>query len=315
MVEQFIYSVFLRIIFFLLILFFSNNTFAEYKGLKKISKNNSFMDEEGIPYSSDLITDKDNTILLIWNHGSGQDTKIDKCKKKPKFGFTWEGAVPPAILELHNKKINNLEIKIFRLCSGVKGMSVKEQDKILNLIKKEKKIDTYSELKQQKRQNIILNEVEKFIDQGFNNIVIGGYSAGGWASLNLMSRYPYNFKGAIAINPAFAGPKQEWNKELPNWGFFREDQINELKKTDTLNALVFVHKNDEFETPATLSFLNKFNAINIVDYSELKATECTWANVNKTMPKEAGHDIPQSSCFVEYEKRNKFILNYLENIF
>ena len=68
--------------------------------------------------------------------------------------------MPPAILEFHNKKINNLEIKIFRLCSGVKGMTVKEQDDILNLIKKGKKIDTYSELKQQKRQNIILNEVQ-----------------------------------------------------------------------------------------------------------------------------------------------------------
>ena len=53
----------------------------------------------------------------------------------------------------------------------------------------------------------------------------------------------------------------------------------------------------------------------MIDYSELKATECTWANVNKTMPKEAGHDIPQSNCFTEYENQNQFILNYLESIF
>ena len=304
-----------RIILVLASFFFSNNLFAEYKGLKKLSKNNSFMDAKGIPYSSDLITDKENTLLFIWNHGSEPDTKIDKCKKKPKFGYIWDGAVPPVILEFHNKKINNLEIKIFRLCSGVKGMSDKEQDKIFNLIKKGKKIEKYSELKQQKRQNIIFNEVENFIEEGFNNIVIGGYSAGGWASLNLISRYPDKFKGAIAFNPAFAGPKKEWNKELPNWAFFREEQINELQKTDTLNALVFLHSNDEFETPATLSFLNNFNDINLIDYTELKATECIWADVDKTMPMEAGHSIPQSSCFVEYEKRNKFIFNYLENIF
>ena len=273
------------------------------------------MDAKGIPYSSDLITDKENTLLFIWNHGSGADTQMDKCKKKPKFGYTWDGAVPPVILEFHNKKINNLEIKIFRLCSGVKGMSAKEQDKIFDLIKQGKKIDSYSELKQQKRQNIIFNEVEKFIEEGFKNIVIGGYSAGGWASLNLISRYPDKFKGAIAFNPAFAGPKQEWNKELPHWGFFREEQINELQKTDTLNALVFLHSNDEFETPATLSFLNNFNDINLINYTELKATECIWADVDKTMPMEAGHDIPQSSCFVEYEKQNKFISNYLDSIF
>ena len=66
------------------------------------------MNEKGIPYSSDLITDKKNTILLIWNHGSEQDTKTDKCKKKPKFGYTWDGAVSPAILQFHNKQIKNL---------------------------------------------------------------------------------------------------------------------------------------------------------------------------------------------------------------
>ena len=272
------------------------------------------MDEKGIPYSSDLITDKENTLLFIWNHGSGPDTQMDKCKKKPKFGYTWEGAVPPVILEYHNNKINNLVIKIFRLCSGVKGMSGKEQDKIFHLIKQGKKIDTYSELKQQKRQNIIFNKVEEFIKEGFYNIVIGGYSAGGWASLNLISRYPDKFKGAIVFNPAFAGPKREWNKELPNWGFFREEQIKELQKTDTLNALVFVHSNDEFETPTTLSFLNNFNEINLINYTDLKANECYWADIDKFMPIEAGHEIPQSSCFLEYEKQNKFIYNYLKKI-
>ena len=304
-----------RLILVLALFFFSNISFAEYKGLKKLSKNNSFMDAKGFPYSSDLITDKENILLIIWNHGSEPDTKKDKCKKKPKFGYIWEGAVPPVILDFHNKKINNLEIKIFRLCSGVKGMSVEEQNKIFNLIKQGKKIDTYSELKQQKRQNIIFNKVEEFIEEGFDNIIIGGYSAGGWASLNLISRYPDKFKGAIAFNPAFAGPKREWNKELPNWGFFREEQIKELQRTDTLNALVFLHSNDEFETPSTLSFLNNFNDISLINYTELKATDCTWADVDKTMPEEAGHAIPQSSCFVEYEKQNKFISNYLDSIF
>ena len=304
-----------RITLLVILIFFSNNAFAEYKWQKELSASNSFYDEKDIPYSSDLITDKENTLLLIWNHGSGPDTKMDKCKKKPKFGYTWEGAVLPVILEFHNKKINNLVIKIFRLCSGVKGMSGKEQDKIFDLIKQGKKIDTYSELKQQKRQNIIFNEVEKFIEDGFNNIVIGGYSAGGWASLNLISRFPDKFKGAIAFNPAFAGPKQEWNKELPHWGFFREEQINELQKTDTLNALVFVHSNDEFETPETLSFLNNFNDINLIDYTELKATECIWADLDETMPVEAGHAIPQSSCFTNWEKKNNFIIDYLNNLY
>ena len=107
-------------------------------------------------------------------------------------------------------------------------MSGKEQDKIFDLIKQGKKIDTYSELKQQKRQNIIFNKVEEFIEEGFKNIVIGGYSAGGWASLNLISRYPDKFKGAIVFNPAFAGPKKEWKRNFNQ--FLEKNKLMNCKK-------------------------------------------------------------------------------------
>ena len=47
------------------------------------------MDDKGNPYLSDTITDKENTLLLIWNHGSGYEDKQDKCKK---FIIRMEGA-------------------------------------------------------------------------------------------------------------------------------------------------------------------------------------------------------------------------------
>ncbi len=50
-----------------------------------------------------------------------------------------KGAVIPAVLNLHNKKINELTIKIYRLCSGVRGITVNDQKKIRKLIKKRKK--------------------------------------------------------------------------------------------------------------------------------------------------------------------------------
>ena len=62
------------------------------------------------------------------------------------------------------KLIKNLTIKIYRLCSGVKGMSANEQRKIGKLIKNGQKIDTYSEIKQQKRQNIILQKADEFLN-------------------------------------------------------------------------------------------------------------------------------------------------------
>tara|TARA_B110000196_G_scaffold319299_1_gene336964 strand:+ start:706 stop:1098 length:393 start_codon:yes stop_codon:yes gene_type:complete len=130
-----------------------------------------------------------------------------------------------------------------------------------------------------------------------------------------MSRYPDKFKGAIALHPSFAGPIKEWDKKLPHWSFFRNEQIKELQESDTLNALVFVHNDDKFETPQTLSFLNSFNDINIIDYSELEAKECTRANVNKKMRLGKGHDIPESNCFTNYIKENKYFIKYLESLF
>ena len=71
--------------------------------------------------------------------------------------------------------------------------------------------------------------MEEFKNSGFENIVLAGWSAGGWASLNLQSRFPDKVKGAIAFNPAFAGPKNEWSRQYPQWGEFRKLQIIFIK--------------------------------------------------------------------------------------
>ena len=98
---------------FLIIIFlsFSNNIVAnslEYKGLEKLSKNNTFMNDKGKPYSMNEISDKKNSLVIIYNHGSIQDVKQDPCKAKPQFGYIWDAAVVPAILKLHNKKISQI---------------------------------------------------------------------------------------------------------------------------------------------------------------------------------------------------------------
>ena len=193
-------------------------------------------------------------------------------------------------------------------------MSYKEQNKIHKLINKGKNIDSYTELKQHKRQNIILNKADEFLKDGFENIVLGGYSAGGWASLNLMSRFPEKFKGAIAVNPAFSGPKREWQEELPAWGFFREQQIDIFKQSNSLNAILFAHANDEFEDPQTLSFFKSFNNLEFFDYSDLKPTSCYWADIKKKMPLHRGHDIPQSSCFTNFIEESEYFIKYLQSI-
>ena len=302
------------IIIFLLV---TNNLFAntlEYKGLEKLSKKNTFMDDKGKPYSIEEISDKKNSLVIIYNHGSIQDHKQDPCKAKPKFGYIWDAAVVPAILKLHNKKINGLEVKIYRVCSGVKGMPVKNQKKYRKELKSKGKINLVDEHKNIKRQNIILNEVENLKSLGFDKIILSGYSAGGWSSLFLQSRYPEKIIGTIAFNPAFAGPKKEWQKKYPEWGAFREDSVNKFNKADTINAVVFAHIDDIFEDPKTLSFFKNFKNLNFIDYSELKPTSCTWADVNEKMTADKGHNIPQSKCFTKYLEDKNYLISFLENI-
>ena len=306
-------KIFLIIIFFLV----TNNLFAntlEYKGLEKLSKNNTFMNDKGKPYSIEEISDKKNSLVIIYNHGSIQDHKQDSCKAKPKFGYIWDAAVVPAILKLHNKKINGLEVKIYRVCSGVKGMPVKIQKKYRKELKSKGKINLVDEHKNIKRQNIILNEVENLKKLGFDNIILSGYSAGGWSSLVLQSRHPEKIIGTIAFNPAFAGPKKEWQKKYPEWGAFREVSVNKFNKADKINAIVFAHKDDIFEDPETLSFFKNFKDFNLIDYSELKPTSCTWADGNEKMTADKGHNIPQSKCFTKYLEDRNYLISFLENI-
>ena len=306
-----------RIFLIIIFLLSTNNLFAntlEYKGLEKLSKNNTFMNNKGEPYSIDEISDKKNSVVIVYNHGSIQDHKQDPCKAKPKFGYLWDAAVVPAILKLHNKKINGLEVKIYRVCSGVKGMSVKNQKKYRKELNSKGKIDLVDEHKIIKRPKIILNEVENLKKLGFNKIILSGYSAGGWSSLVLQSRYPEKIIGTIAFNPAFAGPKREWQKKYPEWGAFREDSINKFNKADKINAIVFAHKDDTFEDPKTLSFFENFKDLNLIDYSEIKPTSCTWADVNEKMTPDKGHNIPQSKCFTKYLEDKNYLTTFLEKI-
>ena len=306
-----------RIFLIIIFLLSTNNLFAntlEYKGLEKLSKNNTFMNNKGEPYSIDEISDKKNSVVIVYNHGSIQDHKQDPCKAKPKFGYLWDAAVVPAILKLHNKKINGLEVKIYRVCSGVKGMSVKNQKKYRKELNSKGKIDLVDEHKIIKRPKIILNEVENLKKLGFDKIILSGYSAGGWSSLVLQSRHPEKIIGTIAFNPAFAGPKKEWQKKYPEWGAFRDDSINKLNKADKINAIVFAHKDDIFEDPKTLSFFENFKDLSLIDYSEIKPTSCTWADVNEKMTPDKGHNIPQSKCFTKYLEDKNYLTTFLENI-
>ena len=115
-----------QILILIIFLLINTNTLADKKfekDLKKISKDNAFIDNKGKIYSADKVNNKENIILVIYTHGAMSDQKLDKCLSK------WN-LVPQVIRNLHNKKINNYEVKIYRLCSGVRGWTQSEQDKM-----------------------------------------------------------------------------------------------------------------------------------------------------------------------------------------
>ena len=81
---------FLGIIIFGLLL--SSQSFADKKfdkDLKILSKFNSFINNKGESYATDVKFDKDKTIIIIYTHGQLTDRR-EKCTKK------WN-KVPPAI--------------------------------------------------------------------------------------------------------------------------------------------------------------------------------------------------------------------------
>ena len=298
-----------KILVFLFFIIFLTNAYSDSKfskDLKKISKNNGFVDGKGKIYSAEEITDKKNTILIIFNHGSNIDQKIDKC-------LAGWSKVPPVIRNLHNQKIKKFNIKIYRLCSGVRGWTKTETTKMWKAHEKSGKLSyeladkegtpLMKKLKQLFKQKIINDKIDDFIKQGFNNIVLAGQSAGAWSSITLRSQFPEKIDGVIAFHPAVAGTLKN-RKDWPWWENVRTYLIGFMKLENLKNELVFSHNKDNYETPKSLSFLSNLKSIKFVDISGL---DCEGkAKLGR------GHAITLTKCFAEKDNN---IVPYLEEIF
>jgi len=302
---------FLGIIIFSLLL--STQSFADKKfekDLKKISKDSGFVDNLGKIYPIDDIKDKKNTLIVVYNHGSQNDQTLDKCNKK------WN-KVPPIILNLHDKKINDLKIKILKFCSGVRGWSKNHQDKMdvryknkkqkefLNIIKTDGDKIKFESQKQFIKQKLINQKINNLINLGFNKIILVGHSAGGWASITLKSQFPKKIGAVIAINPAFSG-KFSNRKNWPFWAIIREYGVSQIDISNLKNIMVYVHDKDEWETSESLSFLN----IDNVNFKNISKSNC---KAKLIFGKH--HGIPLTKCFAESDVNKKEMINFLEGIF
>ncbi len=302
-----------KILILIIFLLINKNSFADKKfekDLKKVSKDNSFINNTGKIYPIENISDKKNIILIVYTHGSQGEQTLDKCNKK------WN-KVPPIILNLHDKMIKDLKVKIYHLCSGVRGWTENHWRKMDDIYKNSSK-DNFSKIikddfdrikfndaKQFRKQKVIINKVDELINLGFENIILAGHSAGGWASITLKSKYPNKISGTIAINPAFSG-KLNNRREWKFWELVRTYGVSQIDLKNLNNTIIYVHDKDGWETSKTLSFLN----LNAVVYKDISKSNC---KAKLIFGKH--HGIPLTKCFAEKQSNENDMINFLEQIY
>ena len=299
-----------KLLIFLFLIILSSNAYSDSKfekELKKVSKDNGFVDSNGKTYPSEQITDKKNTILIIYNHGSDYDQVTDKCTKP------WN-SVAQVIRDLHNKKIKNFNIKIYRLCTGAKGWSKTEQTKMWKAHEKSGKLSIelkdkdgtplINKQKQNQRRRVIKEKVDSFIEEGFENIILAGHSSGGWQSIKIKAEFPKLVKGVIGLNPGAGGTVKNrkdwpWWEDVRYYGF-----VEDLSK---LNAFIITHDKDEYNSPKDYS---SFSNLNSVKFLNLTQSGCKKAEPTKTY-----HGIALTKCYADYEANDKNIFKYIESLF
>ena len=289
-----------RILVFLFIYIFFTNAYSNSKfdeDLRKFSKNNGFIDDKGKVYSEEQITDKQNTILVIYNHGSHNDQRTDKCTDPANN-------VAKVIRELHNKKIKNFNLKIYRFCTGAKGWSKKEQTKMWKAHEKSGKlaielkdkdgVPLINKQKQNQRRRVIKEKVDSFIGQGYKNIILAGHSSGGWQSIKIKAEFPELVKGTVRNRKDWP-----WWEDVRYYGF--------VKDLSQLNAIIMTHDKDHFNSPKDYSLFSNLDSVKFINLTD--------SGCKKAQPTNDYHGITLTKCYAEYEKKNKDIIKYLKKIF
>ena len=261
--------------------------------------------------------DKKNTIIIIYNHGSyTPEQRREECVKGA-------GRIPEVISSLHNKKINNMKIRIYRMCSGVRGLGDHHFDRVHKLFVNEGNpngfielidydgIRLYDKVQQHLRRKVVIDTIDNLTEKGYNNIILSGLSAGGFLSFYLTAHFPDKIDGSIIFNPAaFQGKLSE--NAYPPRQVLRDNWEKEMSQFSEINSLVFIHDDDGLEDSKTLSFLTKMNKVQTINYT----------NFGCEFPlggKYKAHIFPiipeKDSCFTKWEKKNNYVIEYLNSVY
>ena len=213
--------------------------------------------------------------VIIYSHGTTMAYRKENCRK-------WWNAVPKSLIALEK----NSNTYVYYLCSVATEPDGQPPEGAY-IFKRVKEIDSV---------------LDSFLDLGVlpQNIFLSGYSAGGWASLMLMSQISEKFNAVVAFAPAFAGKRSEihqypvWRKEI------RPRQVKKMISNNQIEALIFAYKNDAYNRPQELQFLIEAfpNTVQLIGY------KCD-VSLGKT-----GHTTHIDDC--QRSKTSELIRNYIE---
>ena len=187
------------------------------------------------------------------------------------------------ISALAGKKIDDMTIVVYALCSSVRG--------------KIKLRPHLERLKVVKRAAEIRARAHAFSALGIprDHIYLAGHSAGAWASLLVLRHHPDTARAAIAFAPAFAGVKA---KRPPIWQDLRLRQQNQLSRARRIEALVFAFEGDAFNTIEDLAFFRSIPGIEFIAIDR-----------NSQCGALAAHNTAFSRCFMQSQSAR--ILAYI----
>ena len=158
--------------------------------------------------------------------------------------------------------------------------------------------------KQNQRRRVIKEKVDSFIKEGFENIILAGHSSGGWQSIKIKAKFPELIKGVIGLHPGAGGTVKN-RKDWPWWEDVR--YYGFVEDLSQINAIIVRHDKDHFNSPKDYELFSNLSSIKFVNLTE------SGCKKKKTLGDY--HGIALTQCYADYEKKNKDILKYLENLF
>ncbi len=221
-----------------------------------------------------LIAAPESTIVIIYTAGSQAEYIPDLCDMSVvdvRYGL------PRMIADLNGQQLGDKSLMIDGFCTPTR---VGQFDQFTQDGKP----------KMHSRSQEIAARARAWANIGVpaKQIILMGFSAGGWASLTALAEAPTVAKAAVAFAPAFAGVRSE---RSAGWIWLRENERERLANTKSLNALVFGFPFDAFEEDADLEFLANVPELSLIAVNRdlLYSEGCE--------PIMLGHYLLFESCF------------------